>query len=88
MNEKDKFIVTDKEGRKISMYTIATYTDDTTNKNYIVYTDGKLNNEKKLNVYYAMYNNINNKIKLISIEKSEDKKIALEIVKSILEDIK
>lgn len=88
MEEKAKFIVTNSKGEKIPYYIIATYNDENTKKDYIVYTDGKLNSEKKLNVYYSLYKEINDSIKLIDIVNPGDKKIALGVLKSVLEDLK
>lgn len=86
MNDKDKFIVTNKDGNKETFFTIATYSEN--NKNYIVYTDGKLNKDKKLNVYYALYEDINNKMQLIEITDPKDKIIAIDMVKAVVEDLK
>ncbi len=83
-----QFAVEDKNGRKIICEVIATYHDDETNKDYIVYTDKTLDENKKLKLYYSLYKQIDNNIKLIDIKDSEDKKIGLQLIKEIINDIK
>ena len=67
---------------------IATYHDDDSNKDFIVYTDRTLTSDNKLKLYYSLYESANNGIKLISIESLEDKKIGLQLVQEILKDLK
>ena len=67
---------------------IATYHDDDTNKDFIVYTDGTLTNDNKLKLYYSLYESVNNGIKLINVESSEDKKIGLQLIQEIIKDLK
>ena len=67
---------------------IATYHDDDSNKDFIVYTDRTLTSDNKLKIYYSLYESANNGIKLISIESLEDKKIGLQLVQEILKDLK
>lgn len=86
--ESMQFEVTNSDGKKIICEVIATYHDDNSNKDFIVYTDKTFNKNKKLNLYYSLYEEHNNGIKLIDITSSEDKKIGLEIIKEIINDIK
>lgn len=67
---------------------IATYHDDDTNKDFIVYTDGTLNSEEELKLYYSLYESVGNGIKLINIESSEDEKIGLQLIQEILKGLK
>ncbi len=67
---------------------IATYHDDDSNKDFIVYTDRTLTSDNKSKLYYSLYESANNGIKLISIESLEDKKIGLQLVQEILKDLK
>lgn len=82
-----QFEIKDKNGRKIICEVIATYHDDDTNKDFIVYTDKTLDENKKLKVYYSLYKQIDNKIKLINIIDNEDKKIGLQLIKEIINDL-
>lgn len=66
---------------------IATYHDDDTNKDFIVYTDRTLNENHKLKLYYSLYKKIDNNIKLIDIIDIEDKKIGLQLIQEIVKDL-
>ncbi len=85
--ESMQFETKDKNGEKIVCEVIATYHDDNTNKDFIVYTDKTLDENKILKVYYSLYKQIDNNIKLIDIIDSEDKKIGLQLIKEIINDI-
>ncbi len=82
-----QFEIEDKNGRKKICDVIATYYDDKTNKDFIVYTDKTLDKNKKLNLYYSLYKKIGNSIKLIDITDTNDKKIGLELIKELINDI-
>ena len=66
---------------------IATYHDDNTNKDFIIYTNGKYTESNKLMLYYSLYKYIDNNIELINIETSEDKKIGLLLIQELIKDI-
>ncbi len=83
-----QFEMKDKLGNIIICDVIATYHDDDTNKNFIVYTDRTFDENKKLKVYYSLYEQLNNSIKLIDIKDPEDKKIGLQLIKEIIKDLK
>ena len=86
--ESMQFEITSNEGKKVVCEVIATYHDDNSNKDFIVYTDKSFDDNKKLNLYYSLYKKQNNSIKLIDITNAEDKKIGLEIIKELVNDIK
>ena len=86
--ESMQFEITNNDGKKIICEVIATYHDDNSNKDFIVYTDKSFDDNKKLNLYYSLYEKQNNSIKLIDITNAEDKKIGLEIIKELVNDIK
>lgn len=75
--------VTYENGLEIIYEVIATYHDDNSNKDFVVYTDKKLDENNKLNIYYSLYSFENNKIKLLETNEIEDKKIGLELIKEI-----
>ena len=87
MNEL-KFETQDKNGNKIICDVIATYHDDSTNKDFIVYTDRTLDENNKLKLYYSLYKKEGNNIKLIDITDINDKKIGLELIKQLINDIR
>ena len=83
-----QFEIIDKNHHRVICSVIATYHNNDTNKDYIVYTDNKLNEEQKLNVYYSLYEKKNDSIKLIDITTDEDRRIGLELIKDIINKIK
>ena len=85
--ERMEFTTKDKFGNEIVCEVIATYHDDDTNKDYIVYTDKTLDENKKLKVYYGLYEKVDNGIKLKEAKTPEEKSIGLQIIKEILNDL-
>ena len=85
--ERMEFTTKDKLGNEIICEVIATYHDDNTNKDYIVYTDKTLDENKKLKVYYGLYEKVGNGIKLKEAKTPEEKSIGLQIIKEILNDL-
>ena len=85
--ERLEFTTKDKFGNDIVCEVIATYHDDDTNKDYIVYTDKTLDENKKLKVYYGLYKKVDNGIQLQEAKTPEEKSIGLQIIKEILNDI-
>lgn len=73
----------------ITYYVIATYYDEKyTKKNYIIYTDKNLI-DNKLQVYYSLYEKASDKeIKLVDIKTSLEKKVALSFLKEVMKTSK
>ena len=73
----------------ITYYVIATYYDEEyTKKNYIIYTDKNLI-DNKLQVYYSLYENVSDKeIKLVDMKTPLEKKVALSFLKEVLKTSK
>ena len=71
----------------ITYYVIATYYDEEyTKKNYIIYTDKNLI-DNKLQVYYSLYEKVSDKeIKLVDIKTPLEKKVALSFLKEVIVD--
>ena len=80
-----QFQIIDKNGKPIICHMIATYYDIDTNQNFIVYTDKTLDENKNLNIYYSLYEKMDNKLKLIEITNQRDRRIGLELIKELLE---
>ena len=59
---KQKITTTLKDGSVIEYDVILTFKNDKNNKNYIVYTDNKIDKDNKLKIYAAIYNPLNNLI--------------------------
>ena len=70
-------------GIKVIYDVIATYHDDITNKDYVIYTDKKTDKSNNLNLFYSVYTYDNDTIKLLETNDLEDKKIGLELIKEI-----
>lgn len=81
---KDLSFNIEKDGVTTVCNVIATYHDDNTNKDYMVYTDNSFDENNKLNVYYSLYETKDNSIKLINTTDAEDKKIGLELIKELV----
>lgn len=73
----------------ITYYVIATYYDEEyTKKNYIIYTDKNLI-DNKLQVYYSLYEKVSDKeIKLVDINTPIEKKVALSFLKEVMKTSK
>ena len=82
-----QFEVIDKNFNKIICDVIATYHDDSTNKDFIVYTDNNYDKNNQLMIYYSLYKYVDNSICLIEITELEDRKIGLQLVQELLKDI-
>ena len=82
-----QFEVTNKDGGKLLCETIATYHDDDTNKDYIVYTDNTHDEENKLRVYYSLYEMKEKGIKLIEATTADEKRVGLELIKEVIVDV-
>ncbi len=82
-----QFETKSKNGKRIVCEVIATYHDDDTNKDFIIYTDKTLDENKKIRVYYSLYETVDNNIKLIDITDFEDRKIGLQLIKEIINDM-
>lgn len=73
----------------ITYYVIATYYDEEyTKKNYIIYTDKNLI-DNKLQVYYSLYEKVSDKeIKLVDMKTPLEKKVALSFLKEVMKTSK
>lgn len=71
----------------VSCEVIATYFDEDTNKNYIIYTDLTYNREHQLNVYYGLYEMKMGKMNVYPITSADDKKVISSVLKEIVNTI-
>lgn len=62
---------------------IATYHDDNTNKDFIMYTDESHNEKNQLNVYYGYYKEDNGVDIVTPIDNNDD----MNVVKQILDEV-
>lgn len=62
---------------------IATYHDDATEKDYIIYTDETKDSDGRLNVYYGYYHLENDKLVVEKITDKADEEIALAVIEEV-----
>ena len=84
MLNKREFVVINDDGAIINCEAIATYHHEENNKDYIVYTDGTLTSEDNLRLYYSLYEEVNDNIKLIDITDIEDQEIGMQLVQAVI----
>ena len=63
---------------------IATYHDESSGKDFVIYTDMTYNRNNRLNAYYGYYEDKDGKILVTDINDKEDEAIILEILKQII----
>ena len=80
-----KISTTTKDGKKIEYDVILTFKNEITNKDYIVYTDNKIDNQNKLRIYAAIYNPLTNKFLEVPESKEEWNEIYRLLDKVLLE---
>lgn len=78
----------DKNGNEILLEGIATYHDDETNKDYIVYTDKQFDSDGKLRVFFSLYKVVNGEIELVEVQTNEERMVGLEIIKEVIGSLK
>ena len=67
---KQKITTTLKDGSTVEYDVILTFKNDKNNKDYVVYTDNKIDNNNKLKIYAAIYNPLTNEF--ISVPESKE----------------
>lgn len=73
-------------GKTVSI--IATYIDEDTDKDYIIYTDESKDSEGKLNVAYGSYKMNGTEIEVNKVETPEEEKKILEVLKFVTKNAK
>lgn len=74
-------------GERVEHHVIATRKDESTGKEYMVYTDNEKDEFDKLKVYYALYEINDNRMKVSKIVDDEDKRIALDLLKDTIMEL-
>ena len=80
-----KIYTTTKDGQKIEYDVILTFKNEITNKDYIVYTDNKIDNQNKLRIFAAIYNPLTNQFLEVPESKEEWTEIYRLLDKVLLE---
>jgi len=85
--EKFQFKVKKEDGKDIVYDVIATYHNDDSNKDFIIYTDRTFDENNNLKIFYSLYKEIDNDIKLIEITDIDDKRIGLQLIQELVKDM-
>lgn len=72
------------DGKMVSV--IATYKDEDTNLDYIIYTDESKDENGKLNVTYGRYKVVDGKIEVSQVETREEEEKILEVLKFVTKE--
>ena len=66
---------------------ICTYYSEDYDKDYVIYTDGKKNDDGKLNVYYGSYTLTNDDFDVKRITDDNEEKMIISVLESIIEEV-
>jgi len=80
--EDNKITIVDDDGKEMEMTILLTFTDDRTNKSYVVYYDAK-NEDEETPLMASVYDDDGN---LFPVEKEEEWDMIDEVVSAFLED--
>lgn len=81
--DENKFTIQNENGEEIECEILFTFTEETTGKNYIAYTDDSLDEEGNTNVYASTYDPDSDPFILQPIETEEE----WEMIERVLSDI-
>ena len=83
--KKNTFTMLDENGVEVEYDVLFTFESDETKKNYIVYTDNKIDNQNKLRIFAAIYNPLTNQFLEVPESKEEWNEIYRLLDKVLLE---
>lgn len=83
MDEKQKFVVLDENGKEVECEPLFTFESEETKKNYVVYTDNSLDEEGNVRVFASIYNVTDKGGELLPIKSDKEWKV----IETILETI-
>ncbi len=86
MDEKKKFYVLNKEGKKVECEPLFTFESDETKKQYVVYTDNSKDEKGNIRVFASIYNQTKNGGELLPIKTEKEWKVIETIIESIQEE--
>lgn len=86
---KNAFSMLDENGNEVIYDVLFTFESDETHKNYIVYTDNKINEETgNIEVYASIYDPNDPKSKLEAIETEKEWKVIETILETLQEEVR
>ena len=86
--EKNKFILTDENGKQTVYDVLFTFDSEETGKSYIAYTDNSKDETGNIQVYASIYHPEDENTKLEPITTEEEWKVIETILETIQEEIK
>lgn len=86
MENNNKFMVLNKEGKKVECEVLFTFESEETNKNYIVYTDNTKDSKGNVRVFASTYDPNSENGELLPIETEKEWNIVEAIIESIQEE--
>lgn len=88
MDEKQKFVVLDENGKKIECEPLFTFESEETKKQYVVYTDNSKDSEGNVRVFASIYKVTDKGGELLPIKTNKEWKVIETILESIQEESK
>lgn len=88
MNEKQKFMVLNENGKEIECEPLFTFESEETNKQYVVYTDNSTDEKGNVKVYASIYELNDKGGQLLPIETDKEWKVIETILETIQEESK
>lgn len=86
LEEQEKIVIVSETGEKVECDIIFTFTSDDTGKAYVGYTDNKLNNEGKKNIFVSAFDPVVGFDTLEPITTNEEWDMVNDVLKQIRED--
>lgn len=83
MNEKQKFVIKDKDGREIECEPLFTFESEETKKQYVVYTDNSKDDAGNIRVFASIYNVNDKGGELLPIKSDKEWKVIETILDTI-----
>lgn len=88
MNEKQKFMVLDENGKEVECEPLFTFESEETKKQYVVYTDNSLDENGNVRVFASIYKINENGGELLPIKSDKEWKVIETILNTIQEESK
>lgn len=88
MDEKQKFVVLDENGKEVECEPLFTFESEETKKNYVVYTDNSLDEEGNVRVFASIYNVTDKGGELLPIKSDKEWKVIETILETIQNESK
>ena len=88
MDEKQKFVVKDENGKEVMCEPLFTFDSDETKKSYVVYTDNSVDEAGNVRVFASIYNVTDKGGELLPIKTDKEWKVIETILETIQEENK